>query len=159
MRRITLAVTLLCCAAAFSAQVGAAQAGSSEMNLGLDEVHALTFRAPVATVYVGNPAVADITMVDTRHAFVQGKSYGRTNIVALNERGGKVYASFVNVVGGTRDDTVVLNRGIQRVTYTCTATRCEPTPTPGDGKDSFDAQRSQISAHQETALKAAQTGD
>jgi Flp pilus assembly secretin CpaC len=154
MRRITIAATLLCCATILPAQ-----AGSGDFNLGLDDVHALTFQAPVATVYVGNPAIADITMVDSRHAFVQGKAYGRTNIVALNESGHKIYGSYINVVGGTRDDTVVLNRGVQRVTYTCTSTRCEPTPLPGDGKDSFDAQNSQIAAHQSEATKAAQSGD
>ncbi len=52
--------------------------------LALDEVHTLTFKNPIATVYVGNPAIADVTMIDARHAFVQGKGYGRTNIVALD---------------------------------------------------------------------------
>ena len=78
------------------------------MNLGLDEVHTLTFRAPIATVYVGNPAIADITMIDARHAFVQGKSYGRTNIVALNHDGVQVFNTGVTVTSyaGIIDVTV-----------------------------------------------------
>ena len=62
-------------AALFAAAAPALAADTGAVNLGLDEVHTLTFRAPVATVYVGNPAIADITMIDARHAFVQGKSY------------------------------------------------------------------------------------
>ena len=62
---------------------GKNDAGKNEpVALALDEVHTIAFRAPVATVYVGNPSIADVTMVDARHAFVQGKGYGRTNIVA-----------------------------------------------------------------------------
>jgi Flp pilus assembly secretin CpaC len=158
MRRIALAVPLLCSVLIAPALMSRALAGPSEFNLGLDEVHTLTFRNPVATVYVGNPAIADITMVDARHAFVQGKGYGRTNIVALNQNGAQVFGSYVNVIGTSHADTVVLNRGAQRITYSCTESRCEPTPMPGDGKDSFTAQNTQISAHQEAARKAAENG-
>jgi hypothetical protein len=154
MRRIAIAATLFC-----SAVIMPAQAGSGAFDLALDEVHTLTFHSPVATVYVGNPSIADITMIDSRHAFVQGKSYGRTNIVALNQNGGQVFDASVNVTGADRGDTVVLNRGAQRITYSCTERRCEPTPMPGDGKDSFDAQNSQIGIHQDAARKAAQSGD
>lgn len=154
MRHANLAALLLCSAFALPAAAGP----SSDVELTLDQVHTLTFRAPVATVYVGNPAIADITMVDARHAFVQGKAYGRTNIVALNQTGAQVFGANVTVIGADRSDTVVLNRGAQRVTYSCTETRCEPTPMPGDGKDSFDAQNNQITTHQENARKAAQSG-
>jgi len=154
MRRIAIAATLFCTAALLPAQ-----AGPNEVQLALDEVHTLTFHSPVATVYVGNPSIADITMVDARHAFVQGKSYGRTNIVALNQAGGQVFGTSISVIGADHGDTVVLNRGAQRVTYSCTVSRCEPTPTPGDGKDSYDAQSSQISLHQDAARKAAVGGE
>jgi hypothetical protein len=97
-------------------------------------------------------------MVDARHAFVQGKGYGRTNIVALNQDGRQVFGANVNVIGADHGDTVVLNRGAQRITYSCTEQRCEPTPMPGDGKDSFDAQNNQTNLHQEAARKAAKSG-
>jgi hypothetical protein len=131
------------------------QAATGDVSLALDEVHTLTFRAPIATVYVGNPSIADITMIDSRHAFVLGKGFGRTNIVALNHDGVQVFASHVSVIGNDNAGTVTLNRGAQRVTYNCTGSRCEPTPLPGDGKDTFDAQNSQASGHQDIARKAA----
>ena len=40
--------------------------------------------------------------------------------------------------------TLVLNRGTQRVTYSCTASHCEATPEPGDGKDAFDQINGQL---------------
>ena len=158
MRRIAIAATFFLSAAALPASAGPAAPGRDEVNLTLDEVHTLTFRSPVTTVYVGNPSIADITMVDARHAFVQGKGYGRTNIVALNQSGSQVFGTYINVIGSEHNDMVVLNRGAQRVTYSCTETRCEPTPMPGDGKDSFDAQNTQIGVHQDVARKAAASG-
>src|ERR1700712_2218581 len=122
-------------AALFTVAAPALAAETGAVDLGLDEVHTLTFRAPVATIYVGNPAIADITMIDARHAFVQGKSYGRTNIVALNRDGAQVFNSGVNVTGQEGSGTVVLNRGAQRITLSCAGNRCEPAPVPGDGKD------------------------
>ncbi len=131
---------------------------ASSVNLSLDEVHTLTFQVPVATVYVGNPSIADITMVDARHAFVLGKGYGRTNIVALNHDGNQVFGSYVNVVSATTGGTVTLNRGAQRVTFSCTSNRCDPTPQPGDGKDTYDAQNAQTANHQDLARKSAAGG-
>ena len=120
------------------------------VGLGLDEVHTLTFRTPVATVYVGNPAIADVTMIDARHAFVQGKGYGRTNIMALNHDNVMVFNTHVTVTGTNGGGTVTLNRGAQRVTLNCGGGRCEATPMPGDGKDAFEA-AGQTAAHQSTA--------
>ena len=131
-----------------------APAMAADVSLALDEVRTLTFATPVATVYVGNPAIADITMIDARHAFVQGKGYGRTNIVALNPDGKQVFGSRVNVTGSDSAGTVTLNRGAQRVTYNCSGARCEPAPVPGDGKDA-EAAQGQINSHQHAARQAA----
>src|ERR1051325_10674293 len=88
--------------------------------LALDEVHTLAFRAPVSTVYVGNPSIADVTMIDARHAFVQGKGYGRTNVMALNRENVVVFNTHITVTGNDGGGTVTLNRGAQRVTLNCT---------------------------------------
>ena len=126
--------------------------------LALDEVHTLAFQAPVSTVYVGNPSIADVTMIDARHAFVQGKGYGRTNIMALNRENNVVSNTGVTVTGNQGGGTVTLNRGAQRVTLNCAGGRCEPTPMPGDGKDA-DTVSSQTTAHQTAARTAATTAE
>ena len=147
-RAVFFAATILAAAPAYGADKNDAVA------LGLDEVHTLTFRTPVSTVYVGNPTIADVTMIDARHAFVQGKGYGRTNIMALNRDNVMVFNTHITVTGNEGGGTVTLNRGAQRVTLNCAGGRCEPTPMPGDGKDS-DAINGQIAAHQTAARTAA----
>jgi hypothetical protein len=144
-------------AAAFAALalLTASPALADGIGLSLDEVRTVTFPKPVSTVFVGNPAIADINMIDNRHAFVLGKSFGQTNIVALNQNGGQVSNTRVSVMEAASGSTVTVNRGAQRLTYSCTAGRCEPTPLPGDGKDAFDQANGQVGAHQETARKAA----
>jgi hypothetical protein len=90
-------------------------------------------------------------MLDARHAFVQGKGYGRTNIVALNRDNVQVFNAHITVIGARDSGTVTLNRGAQRVTLTCAGGRCEPTPTPGDDQKAFDAASNQSTAHQSAA--------
>jgi hypothetical protein len=128
-----------------------AYAASDSVALALDEVHTLTFKTPVATVYVGNPTIADVTMLDARHAFIQGKGYGHTNIVALNRDNKPVFNASIAVVGAHDSSTVTLNRGAQRITLTCAGGRCEPSPMPGDDAKAFDAANAALSAHQAAA--------
>lgn len=149
MRRAIFAAAFLAAAPAYAASK------SDSVALALDEVHTLTFRTPVSTVYVGNPTIADVTMIDAKHAFVQGKGYGRTNIVALNRDNVMVFNTHVTVTGSEGSGTVILNRGAQRVTLNCAGGRCEPTPMPGDGKDTYDSMNGQVTAHQSAARGAA----
>jgi hypothetical protein len=149
MRRAIFAAAFLAAAPAYAADK------NNSVALALDEVHTLAFRAPVSTVYVGNPTIADVTMIDARHAFVQGKGYGRTNIVALNHDNVVVFNTHVTVTGSEGSGTVVLNRGAQRVTLNCAGGRCEPTPMPGDSKDTYDSMNGQVTAHQAAARTAA----
>jgi hypothetical protein len=146
MRRAFIAATVLACVT----QANAAPRGS-DVALALDEVHTLTFKSPIATVYVGNPAIADVTMIDSRHAFVQGKGFGRTNIVALNSDNVQVFNNHITVTGGEGGGTVTLNRGAQRITLNCAGGRCEPTPTPGDDQKVYDTESGQASSHQNAA--------
>ena len=146
MRLFVLAALAVFCA-------GAAQA--SDLSVTLDEVTAITFGKPVSTVYVGNPAIADINMIDARHGFVLGKGFGSTNVIALNHDGVQISNTRINVLSASRESTVTLNRGAARVTYSCSAARCEQAPQPGDGKDAFGEAAGQLGAHQQTAEKAA----
>ena len=148
MRRAFLAAAIVIAASPVSA-------ASNSVALALDEVHTITFKNPVATVYVGNPTIADVTMLDARHAFVQGKGYGRTNIVALNRDNVQVFNARITVIGAPDAGTVTLNRGAQRVTLTCAGGRCEPTPTPGDDQKAFDAANGQTTMHQNAARSIA----
>src|ERR1700741_5119064 len=148
MRRALFAATLIAASPVYAA------GKDDSVALALDEVHTLTFRTPVSTVYVGNPSIADVTMIDARHAFVQGKGYGRTNVMALNHDNVMVFNTHITVTGNEGGGTVTLNRGVQRVTLNCAGGHCEQTPMPGDSKDA-DAFSNQVAAHQAAARSAA----
>jgi hypothetical protein len=136
--------------------VAASPAYADGVAISMDEVRTITFPKPVATVYVGNPAIADINMIDSRHAFVLGKGFGNTNIVALDHEGDQVSNTHVSVMA-REDSTVTLQRGTGRLTYSCTASHCEATPQPGDAKDAYDAVNGQLATH-EGAAKGAASG-
>ncbi|HEY5085376.1 MAG TPA: pilus assembly protein N-terminal domain-containing protein [Rhizomicrobium sp.] len=136
--------------------VAASPAYADGVAISMDEVRTITFPKPVATVYVGNPSIADINMIDSRHAFVLGKGFGNTNIVALDHEGDQVSNTHVSVMA-REDSTVTLQRGTGRLTYSCTASHCEATPQPGDAKDAYDAVNGQLATH-EAAAKGAASG-
>ena len=150
MRRILLAASFLACAGYADAAPHGTTKGS-DVALALDEVHTLTFKSPIATVYVGNPAIADVTMIDSRHAFVQGKGFGRTNIVALDRDNAQVFNTHVTVTGNEGGGTVILNRGAQRITLSCAGGHCQPTPMPGDDQKSYDSENGEAMSHQNAA--------
>jgi hypothetical protein len=134
--------------------VAASPAYADGVAISMDEVRTITFPKPVATVYVGNHAIADINMIDSRHAFVLGKGFGNTNIVALDHEGDQVSNTHVSVMA-REDSTVTLQRGTGRLTYSCTASHCEATPQPGDAKDAYDAVNGQLATHEGAAKSAA----
>ncbi len=144
MRRIIFAVLAL----------SAVPAHSAGVSVAMDEVRTVTFPKSVATIYVGNPSIADINMIDSRHAFILGKGYGNTNMLALDQDGKQVSNTHISVLA-RQDSSITLQRGANRITYSCTLAHCEATPQPGDGKEAFDAANGQIAAHQATAKTAA----
>jgi len=144
MRRILFAVLAL----------SAAPAHAAGVSVAMDEVRTVTFPKSVATIYVGNPSIADINMIDSRHAFILGKGYGNTNMLALDQDGKQVSNTHISVLA-RQDSSITLQRGANRITYSCTAAHCEATPQPGDGKEAFDAANGQIAAHEATAKTAA----
>src|ERR1700756_938045 len=130
--------------------VAASPAYAEGVAISMDEVRTITFPKPVATVYVGNPSIADVNMIDARHAFVLGKGPGITNILALDTQGDQVSNTHVNVM--TREaSTVTLQRGPARLTYSCVASRCDETPEPGDNKADFDKDTAEVGTHDGTA--------
>lgn len=132
----------------------ASPASAAGVAISMDEVRTITFPEPVTTVYVGNSSIAEVNMIDSRHAFVLGKVPGITNIVALDHDGDQISNMHVNVMA--RDaSTVTLQSGPSRLTYSCTASHCDATPEPGDEKPVFDSVSGEISTHEATAKGAA----
>jgi hypothetical protein len=123
----------------------------------LDEVRVVTFTRPVSTVFVGNPVVADATVIDQHHIFVLGKGFGSTNMIALGPQSETIANQRITVVdrGGS---VVTLNKGAAQYSYACTGGHCQPNPVPGDQKGFFDDNSSATASHQDQGIRAATAG-
>jgi hypothetical protein len=90
-----------------------------------------------ATVVIGNPLIADLSVQPGGLAVITGKGYGATNFIVL-DRSGAVLTEQIVEVNEPTDPTVVVYRGYTRQTYSCTP-ECSPRVTLGDtGKDDLD---------------------
>ncbi len=138
-------------ALAFSLLSTSALAGG--LAVPMNAVRTITFAKPVTTVYVGNPFIADINMIDSRHAFLLGKTFGATNIIALDSAGREVSNVPVSVTGAA-GAMVTLTKGTSQMTLACAGARCEPAPQPGDGN--FSALSGDIARHVDLGAHAAQ---
>ena len=114
----------------------ASGAHAADFLVEMNKSKALHLQKPVATVMVGNPAVADISIESASLIYVMGKSYGRTNLVALDAEGKPVLDLNISVVSQT-SSAVTLTRGAGQISYNCTP-RCERVPNVGDDASSFD---------------------
>ena len=90
----------------------------------------LRISAPAATVIIGNPGVADVTIQDPQTLVLTGKSYGTTNLIVLDSSGNPVADTIVSVVQAT-GDTITVYMGTARTTLSCTPI-CQQTITLGD---------------------------
>ena len=66
----------------------------------------------VATLVVGNPLIADISIQSGGMAVLTGKGYGMTNLVALDRSGAVLEQKTIQVQGAR--DSVVVYRGVER---------------------------------------------
>jgi Flp pilus assembly secretin CpaC len=107
----------------------------------LDQARILQVPERTATLVVGNPLIADASVQPGGVLVITGKSYGATNLVAL-DRSGRTLLDHVIEVQGPRDNVVVVYRGIERESYSCMP-NCERRITLGDSAGYFSANLTQ----------------
>jgi hypothetical protein len=84
------------------------------------------------TLVIGNPMVADVTMLKNNQLLViTGKSFGTTNLIVLDRGGAQVSESIIRVVAA--NDTLTVQRGPHRESYSCNP-ECLPTINLKDDK-------------------------
>lgn len=110
---------------------GAAKAeGDASLVVVMNQAKVVQLPANAATVIVGNPLVADVTLLkNTNQMILTGKSFGQTNLIALDSRGKSVGESSLRVIGSSAG--LVVQRGLERETWDC-APWCQPTISLGD---------------------------
>ena len=130
-------------AAAVIATVSALAAGTAQAAEDLivkyDQSQLLRLPKPATEIIVGNPSIADVTIQSGNLLVVTGKTFGITNIIALDADRNVIQEQRVLV---KRDEGKVVNllRGTERQSYNCTP-QCNPSITVGDEQKYFDAIR------------------
>jgi Flp pilus assembly secretin CpaC len=125
--------------AAGVAMAVAASAGTADDTVAVfvDQAKVIKLPEKVATIVVGNPMIADVTLQPGGTVVVTGKGYGATNMIAM-DRAGSVLVDRSIQVEGPSDKLVTVFRGLERESYSCTPA-CQRRVTLGDGKTYFEA--------------------
>ena len=103
----------------------AAQAQDGALNVEIDRSARVQLRGAAASVIVGNPQIADVSMVDANTLFIVGKGYGVTEVVAVDGVGRTLFQREIVVSGGSTGSVRVW-RGGQATEMTCGAS-CAPS--------------------------------
>jgi hypothetical protein len=120
---------LLCPAAAF------AEPPPRAIGVIIDQARLIKLPARVATIVVGNPLIADVTLQPGGIMVVTGKGYGATNFIAM-DRAGEVLVDRLIQVEGPADPIITVYRGIERESLSCMPI-CQPRITLGDADRYF----------------------
>jgi hypothetical protein len=121
----------------------AAAAPADVLKITLDQAQVAKVPAGTTTLVVGNPAIADVTMLKGGVGMVvTGKGYGQTNLVAIDAQGNILDEKQIQVTP-TRN-VLVVQRGDARASYTCNPL-CMPTVQLGDEDGVFNSAGKQIS--------------
>ena len=113
-------------AAAALAGPGLAVAQSGRLNVEIDQAQRVQLRGQAGSVIVGNPEIADVTVVDANTLYITGKGYGVTEVVAVDTTGRTVFQSQVVVTAGDGSGRVRVWRGAQSTEMAC-ASSCSPS--------------------------------
>ena len=130
-------ICLLAAAAVLaSPSIGLAEPTVDTIAVNVDQAKLVRLPGKVATIVVGNPLIADVTLQPGGMIVVTGKGYGATNFIAL-DRGGEILIDRKIQVEGPSDRLVTVYRGIERESYSCMPL-CQRRVTLGDSDQYFN---------------------
>lgn len=112
-------------AAVLVASPFAANAQDGALNVEIDRSARVQLRGAAASIIVGNPQIADVSLVDANTMFIVGKGYGVTEVVAVDGVGRTLFKREIVVTGGSTGSVRVW-RGAQATEMACGAS-CTPS--------------------------------
>lgn len=127
-------LALAACLLAPAAHAGAAEPG---VVLYTDQARVMKLEEGASTVIIGNPVYADAVLRPSNVMVITGKTPGSTNLIVLDGEGNILSERMIHVTTD-KSDMVVMHKGTQRFTYSCTI-RCENAPQVGDSTEYMDA--------------------
>ena len=112
-----------------------AEPTAEAIAVNVDQAKLVRLPTRVATIVVGNPLIADVTLQTGGIVVVTGKGYGATNFIAM-DRAGEVLVDRLIQVEGPADPIITVYRGIERESLSCMPI-CQPRITLGDADRYF----------------------
>lgn len=136
LRRHARVCLLVAATVLASPAAGLAEPTADTIAVNVDQAKLVRLPGKVATIVVGNPLIADVTLQPGGMIVVTGKGYGATNFIAL-DRGGEILVDRQIQVEGPSDRLVTVYRGIERESYSCMPL-CQRRVTLGDSDNYFN---------------------
>jgi Flp pilus assembly secretin CpaC len=126
--------------------VAPALAGSRDLVLvTVDRARIARIPEKTQTLVIGQPGIADVTMLkNSGMGVITGKSFGETNLIALDGEG-NMLGEWVIRVGAEKADLLVQN-GLNRESYICEPD-CLPTVELSDSKTVASERAGAVTAH------------
>lgn len=134
----------------------AAKAEGETISVSVDQAKLVKLPGRVATLVVGNPLIADVTLQSGGMIVVTGKGYGATNVIAM-DRAGDILVDRTILVGGPADNVVTVYRGVDRESYSCMPV-CQHRVTLGDSDKYFKSTIEQAGTLNKEAAGGGTTG-
>jgi len=122
-----IGLSILAASASAPAEAGSAQSYTVELN----KTEILRLPGAAASIIIGNPKIADVTVQSSDLLFVVGRGYGETNLIILDVQGNTMMNADLQVVNTLPKHGVRLYNGKNRETYSCIP-YCGPSPVLGD---------------------------
>lgn len=110
-------------------------AAESVVAVSVDNAKVIRLPEKTQTVIVGNPMIADITLQRNGVVVITGKSFGSTNLIALDGKGTMLAESTISVQA-PQASIITVQRGLERESYSCTP-NCQPSVQLGDAQKYF----------------------
>lgn len=110
---------------------------AQELIVKYDQSQLLRLPRPVTEIIVGNPSIADVTVQSSDLLVITGKTFGITNVIALDADRNVIQDQRVLVM---REEARVINlqKGAKRESYNCTP-NCNPSLVVGDDSSYFES--------------------
>lgn len=133
--------------------LAAPAAQALQLRLEPDQSKLISLASQPATVVVGNPVYADVTVLDNK-ILIQGRAFGKTSVIVLDAKG-KQIANLDVVVANTGNNRLTVFKNGERYSYVCLPD-CERTLNIGDNNKYASELAEQIRRKLEIARTASQ---
>ena len=155
--RITMVAGFLAVACVAISTSAIADPATDPIRVSVDQAKLVKLPERIATIVVGNPLIADVTLQPGGLVIVTGKGYGATNVLAMDRRGEVLLDRVISVESPT-DQVVTVFRGVDRESYSCMPI-CQRRVTLGDSEKYFNTALGQGGSLTEKATGAGAAKD